>query len=266
LPVNLFARNTRAKDGLQAWCRRCNSAWARGRRPRKLAEAPAVAEGEKWCRRCTTVKRLDAFPAHSKMPDGRQTYCRECFADIYRAKREAAGHVTRPKDVPAGHKFCRGCEQVLPLEKWPQRKNSRDGVATRCRACTSQRDRARNLSAKYGLSTTDVDERVSQQGGRCAICQQAAAVHVDHEHASGAIRGILCFPCNAAIGHLRDDPQIVRRAADYLEQDSPLIFVIPANGRHVELSPSSSYRRDQESRLEERLALALADASPGTAP
>ena len=56
------------------------------------------------------------------------------------------------------------------------------------------------------------------QGGLCAICRQAPAVHVDHDHATGTVRGLLCFPCNAAIGHLRDDPQIMRRAAAYLEE------------------------------------------------
>jgi hypothetical protein len=43
-------------------------------------------------------------------------------------------------------------------------------------------------------------------------------VHLDHDHATGVVRGMLCFPCNAAIGHLRDDPQVVRRAAAYLEK------------------------------------------------
>jgi hypothetical protein len=56
------------------------------------------------------------------------------------------------------------------------------------------------------------------QGGLCAICRVAPAVHVDHDHATGTVRGMLCFPCNAAIGHLRDDPATVRRAAAYLEK------------------------------------------------
>ena len=56
------------------------------------------------------------------------------------------------------------------------------------------------------------------QGGVCAICREAPAVHVDHDHATGEVRGMLCFPCNAAIGHLRDDPRVVRAAAAYLER------------------------------------------------
>ena len=61
-------------------------------------------------------------------------------------------------------------------------------------------------------------ELLRSQDGLCAICRSAPAVHVDHDHATGTIRGMLCFPCNAAIGHLRDDPLVVRRAAAYLER------------------------------------------------
>lgn len=218
LPLDTFGKNARSKDGRQSWCRPCAAAWAREGSPRKLVQGPPVDVGEKWCRRCEQVKRLENFSLHSKMRDGRQTYCRECFADIYRAKRSDAGFVTRPKDIPAGHKFCRGCQQVLPLSQWPVRTTSRDGVATRCTRCTIARDRERNLTAKYGLTLAQVEDLIAGQNGVCAICQAAAPVHVDHDHETGTVRGILCFPCNAALGHLRDDPLVIRRAARYLER------------------------------------------------
>jgi len=48
----------------------------------------------------------------------------------------------------------------------------------------------------------------------------ASAVHVDHCHETGRVRGVLCFNCNSAIGKLGDDPDAVRRAAAYLEGSS----------------------------------------------
>lgn len=171
----------------------------------------------KWCRRCEQVKSRTAFPSHRSTHDGLQTYCRDCFADIYRQRREAAGQVTRPRDLPPGHKFCRGCQEIKPLSEWSQRPRATDGYHFRCRECISRRDRERHLAATYGLSPDDLTELLAQQDGRCAICLTAEAIHIDHDHADGRIRGVLCFRCNAALGQLGDDADVVRRAADYLE-------------------------------------------------
>ena len=70
--------------------------------------------------------------------------------------------------------------------------------------------------AKYGLSAAEVEAMREAQGGVCAICRTAPAVHVDHDHETGSIRGMLCFSCNAALGHFKDDPTVLRRAARYL--------------------------------------------------
>jgi len=172
----------------------------------------------------STVRRSEpesAFPLHAKMPDGRQTYCRDCFADIYRARRESEGHVVKPAQVPAGFKFCRGCQQVLPLGDWAKRTRSADGYHFRCRECVSRKDRADHLARSYGLTPDDLAEMLSNQNGLCAICLTAEAAHVDHDHTSGRIRGVLCFRCNAALGQFDDQPANLRRAAVYLEGDRP---------------------------------------------
>lgn len=62
---------------------------------------------------------------------------------------------------------------------------------------------------------------MTAQGGVCAICGRAPrddiSLHVDHDHATGAVRGLLCFRCNNAVGDLEDDPAILRRAAVYVD-------------------------------------------------
>lgn len=56
-----------------------------------------------------------------------------------------------------------------------------------------------------------------QQGEVCAVCGDGGAAHVDHDHESGAVRGVLCFNCNRGLGYLGDDLAGMYGLADYLE-------------------------------------------------
>jgi hypothetical protein len=78
--------------------------------------------------------------------------------------------------------------------------------------------REERLKQVYGLSLQDYNAMVAQQGGVCRVCKTRPArpLFVDHCHASGRVRGLLCHPCNAALGFMRDDPVIAAAAAEYL--------------------------------------------------
>jgi hypothetical protein len=78
--------------------------------------------------------------------------------------------------------------------------------------------------AQYGLTVGDYDVMLAAQGGGCAICGRAAhngndtrKLHVDHDHETGRVRGILCANCNRILGLAGDDTGILRKAADYLD-------------------------------------------------
>lgn len=85
------------------------------------------------------------------------------------------------------------------------------------------------LRKKYGITLERYEELRQSQGGGCAICGRtepigrASAVvddvwlHVDHNHETGQVRGLLCTNCNHSLGGFGDDPAILRRAAAYLE-------------------------------------------------
>lgn len=79
------------------------------------------------------------------------------------------------------------------------------------------------LWSDYGITLAGYDELLLKQGGVCAICGQLekskrkARLSVDHNHITGAIRGLLCAACNAGLGHFTDSPSLLRRAAGYLK-------------------------------------------------
>lgn len=72
------------------------------------------------------------------------------------------------------------------------------------------------LRRKYGMTEADYAVMKSAQGGKCAICAEPGELCVDHCHATGRIRGLLCRSCNLALGYLRDDPNRLLSAIDYL--------------------------------------------------
>jgi len=81
-------------------------------------------------------------------------------------------------------------------------------------------NRRSRLARQYGITIEEYDYRFAAQDGCCALCLQmfTSRVCVDHDHETGKVRALLCINCNAALGKLRDDPVLIRRAADYVER------------------------------------------------
>lgn len=71
------------------------------------------------------------------------------------------------------------------------------------------------------MTVEQYERMLADQGGGCAICgsprDAKRSLAVDHDHATGAIRGILCSGCNTGLGLLRDSRELLLRAADYLQ-------------------------------------------------
>lgn len=171
----------------------------------------------KRCSRCRVSLPRDAFARNRAMRDGLQAYCRACSAAYYADRQRARGRTVRERVVvPAGDKRCPDCGEVKPKEARPLNRRSRDGLGSYCKMCHTRRSNSTYFMRTYGLTAAELDVLLEQYPV-CPICRINEPKHVDHDHVSGSVRGILCFTCNAALGQLRDDPEIIRRAADYVE-------------------------------------------------
>ena len=77
---------------------------------------------------------------------------------------------------------------------------------------------------RYGLTMEGFEAMYVHQAGLCAICGRppiiGQSLQIDHNHATGKIRGLLCGSCNRAIGLLQDDALVARAAFKYLEERS----------------------------------------------
>ncbi|WAL94491.1 endonuclease VII domain-containing protein [Streptomyces sp. Je 1-369] len=176
-----------------------------------------LPQGKK-CSRCKRTRERAAFASNKSMRGGLQAYCKECAAEYYKERQEAKGRAVRVKvSVPHGHKRCPQCTEVKPHAEWEPNPTSSDGYSSYCKICRAERNQRSYFKRKYGITMAERDELVLSQAGVCCICLAAPAVHVDHCHDTGRVRGVLCFSCNAALGQFKDRPDSIRRAAAYVE-------------------------------------------------
>jgi hypothetical protein len=100
------------------------------------------------------------------------------------------------------------------------------------------------LRRRYGITSADVDTLIEAQGGTCAVCP-GKPEHVDHDHETGRVRGILCFNCNQALGNVRDNPTVLKGLIDYLHRHSDAVtftveeFDVSSDDTVFELSGAS---------------------------
>ncbi len=134
---------------------------------------------------------------------------------------------------------CVTCAEEKSIEGFNKNPRYKDGYTRECKVCMYARARkwarthrakintsARNsrLIIQYGIDILQYEQLLLRQGMVCAICRgvckSGRRLAVDHDHRTGAVRGLLCGACNRAIGNLGDSVERLRRAIEYLEKVS----------------------------------------------
>jgi hypothetical protein len=120
------------------------------------------------------------------------------------------------------YKKCTYCREEKPLSEFGSNKTQTDGFHYYCKTCTNTQNKAAKYRHRYGISETDKEKMMLFQNWKCAICdapiENSLEGCVDHDHKTGAIRNILCQNCNRGLGSFKDQPSLLRKAAEYLNR------------------------------------------------
>lgn len=184
---------------------------------------------DKVCPQCGRSLPTSAFHRNRRRVDGLSFYCKTCAAARSEASRRRRGIAPQRKaDVPLadGLKWCPDCEQIKPMDAFPRTTNA-SGRHSYCKPCHNSRgketvqrlyggSREYHLRRRYGIGEKEFQELLAEQGGVCAVCGAEDPQHLDHDHRTGWVRGILCFNCNGGLGQFRDSPTRLARAITYL--------------------------------------------------
>ena len=128
-----------------------------------------------------------------------------------------------------GHTYhrvhCKDCRNKEASEarddrtRWLEREQYRRKVEEDKQG-TSDYYRDWHLRKKYGITLDEFNQLSEAQGNKCCICSEENKVHqnlvVDHNHATGEVRGLICSPCNSALGLAKDSVKVLEAMIEYL--------------------------------------------------
>lgn len=155
----------------------------------------------------------------------------------------------RDGDVPGVSRRCSTCGMVLAEGHFLtyRKRNGDFGLMRTCNDCRTAKALAwnkanperfkanirksqkktlrRRRAAKYALTETELAVMEAASNGLCSICLspfegegQGRGAHIDHDHKTGQVRGLLCPQCNVGLGSFKDRPELLIRAAIYLKR------------------------------------------------
>lgn len=212
-----------------------------------------LSKEEKQCGCCRETKPLSEFHARKKSKDDRQSKCKVCSRDELDHSLAMRALCSIFKEPDSGDRVCKSCGETKDCSEFSPEITSPGKLSTRCKSCLaglsrrarrkrreetpkeySEWMRARNLWNSYKLTSQAYNEMLLSCGGVCEVCGSPPGkkpLFVDHCHATGRIRGLLCGHCNTSLGLLREDISIMERLIKYTIRTS-------SNGK-PDPSPSS---------------------------
>ncbi len=213
-PFRYTSIGERRKD-----CKFCINAYHRMRYLEKLGRFKRDVRRDirevdpKKCLRCKEIKPLSEFAFHNRTKGQHNNFCHECEKAWWReyhqspeGKEKSKEWIEKNRDRIAAYK------EIYKND--PERKVK-----------SKIYHRKHLLMKDYGMTIEEYNSILFKQKGCCAICESGQpdvqgrknSFHVDHDHKTGKVRGLLCHNCNVTIGLMKDSPLLLHKAATYLE-------------------------------------------------
>jgi hypothetical protein len=219
-----FTPNRWTKSGHTNKCKKCCSEYARAWRKknpdkahiqgaRKYAKwrthnpplrTPRLTAGGRFCSTCKCRKPDEQFGRLACGPDGRNWMCKQCIRDAAVMRRYTDVELARARDrAKAKRRY------------WKHPEKQREKIY------------AGRLVYKYAITSEVRDEMMTSQNFKCAICSNPihlprgeysrSEAHIDHDHTTKRVRGLLCTFCNIGLGAFQDDQSVLASAISYLK-------------------------------------------------
>jgi len=138
-------------------------------------------------------------------------------------------------------KRCSTCKVEKDTSLYYKDSRAKDKLQTRCKDCHNEANqrwkdnnkesyqqvkRKAHVKSKYGVSLEWIDEQLEMNNHECPLCNtkiiKGKNLAVDHCHDTGDARAVICRTCNSAMGHLKDSPELLEKAMEYLKKSGTM--------------------------------------------
>ena len=163
----------------------------------------------KVCTKCGLEKPETDFHRCTRAKDGLANWCKVCVKAYHK-------HYAQ---TPHGKEKIRQNRVTWFARPGNLDRHNETSRRWRARSDTKRSQRSTRLKAKYSLTLAEYEYCLQKQGGTCLICgdtPKGKPLFVDHDHKTGAVRGLLCAACNHGLGRFKAYADVLQRAIEYL--------------------------------------------------
>lgn len=172
------------------------------------------------CKKCNTNKEIDCFRKAKNCKNGYCHTCLECSRVLLRVW--SKNHFVSLRK--SKQKYVRS-KKGIEKNKQYYIENKQEIDQKHAEYYLKYKDKIKytNIKKKYNITKEDLDTLYLDCNGSCSICKLpekdnpgGKALHIDHDHKTGKVRGLLCNNCNSGIGYLKDNIELLEAAIQYL--------------------------------------------------